>query len=216
MDGHTGEYLVVEGWRLNPPRNWPRPPEGWTPARGWRPDPAWGPLPPGHRLWLPSRPQRRPRGPAVLAGLGTVVALAVAGLVPASGGDPSVDGVEPAGGALRPALVAPVRRPEAPVAVTVTPGPASPPSPEPSATPTATPQASTSPSLSKSQPEKRPLTRFTNCANLRRVYPHGVGRRGATDRTAGKPVTTFRRDARLYAANIARDGDRDGIACERE
>ena len=61
-----------------------------------------------------------------------------------------------------------------------------------------------------------PLKKFTNCAALNRVYKHGVGRKGAVDKTKSKPVKTFRVDNRLYAAlpkNL--DRDRDGIACEK-
>lgn len=38
--------------RFNPPPNWPRPAEGWSPPPGWRPDPAWGPVPHGWQLWV--------------------------------------------------------------------------------------------------------------------------------------------------------------------
>lgn len=55
---------------------------------------------------------------------------------------------------------------------------------------------------------------FPRCAALHQVYPHGVGLAGARDRTSGTPVTTFTRDAATYRLNKARDGDKDGIACE--
>ncbi len=60
-------------------------------------------------------------------------------------------------------------------------------------------------------------TRYRNCAELNQAYPHGVGRPGAVDRVAGgnPGVTTFERDLAIYNANTARDGDKDGIACER-
>ena len=64
------------------------------------------------------------------------------------------------------------------------------------------------------------LRRFKNCAALNRVYKHGVGKRGAVDRAAGKrkakPVRNFTVNTRLYNAQPRRlDRDRDGIACER-
>ena len=56
---------------------------------------------------------------------------------------------------------------------------------------------------------------FSNCTDLNRVYAHGVGKPGARDRTSGTPVTTFLRNAALYAANTGSDRDKDGIACEK-
>lgn len=64
------------------------------------------------------------------------------------------------------------------------------------------------------------LRRFKNCAALNRVYKHGVGKRGAVDRVAGKrkakPVRNFTVNTRLYNAQPrSLDRDRDGIACEK-
>ena len=59
---------------------------------------------------------------------------------------------------------------------------------------------------------------FATCAQLNAVYPHGVGKTGAHDKGKGKnfrPVTTFARNTPLYQANINRDGDKDGVACEK-
>ena len=56
---------------------------------------------------------------------------------------------------------------------------------------------------------------FRNCTALNRVYPHGVGRVGATDRTSGTPVRTFKRSNLLYRQNAKSDRDKDGIACEK-
>ena len=36
---------------FNPPLNWPKPPDGWTPPSGWKPDPSWPPPPDGWKLW---------------------------------------------------------------------------------------------------------------------------------------------------------------------
>ncbi len=58
-------------------------------------------------------------------------------------------------------------------------------------------------------------THYSNCAKLNKKYPHGVGKKGARDHTSGTPVTNFTRSNTVYAANKARDRDKDGIACER-
>jgi Excalibur calcium-binding domain len=57
--------------------------------------------------------------------------------------------------------------------------------------------------------------RYRNCAALNAVYPHGVGRVGARDKTSGVPVRTFLRNNRLYELNRGRDRDEDKIACEK-
>lgn len=60
---------------------------------------------------------------------------------------------------------------------------------------------------------------YKNCAALNLVYPHGVARLGTTaDRVSGvaKPLGTktfF--STTLYNLNPARDGDKDGVACEQ-
>ena len=58
-----------------------------------------------------------------------------------------------------------------------------------------------------------------NCTELQKRWPHGVGKRGARDRTSGTPVTTFKRSTKQYRIamrhNSTLDGDRDGIACEK-
>jgi hypothetical protein len=59
--------------------------------------------------------------------------------------------------------------------------------------------------------------KFPRCAALNKVYPHGVGRPGAKDRTAsGDPVTNFRRSRVLYLENRHLDRDKDGVACEKK
>ena len=42
---------------------------------------------------------------------------------------------------------------------------------------------------------------FRNCTALNRVYPHGVGRVGARDKTSGTPVRNFKRSNLLYRQN---------------
>jgi hypothetical protein len=56
---------------------------------------------------------------------------------------------------------------------------------------------------------------YSNCTKLNKVYPHGVGKPGARDKTSGARVTNFKRSRALYKANKARDRDGDGIACEK-
>jgi len=58
-------------------------------------------------------------------------------------------------------------------------------------------------------------TTYKNCTALNKAYPHGVGRKGARDKTSGTPVTNFKASNSLYAANSGSDRDRDGIACEK-
>jgi len=56
---------------------------------------------------------------------------------------------------------------------------------------------------------------FRNCTALNRVYPHGVGKVGARDKTSGTPVRNFKRSNLLYRQNSGSDRDKDGIACEK-
>ena len=58
---------------------------------------------------------------------------------------------------------------------------------------------------------------FANCTALNKVYPHGVGRKGAKDRVSGssKPVTNFAVSTAIYNANTKSDRDKDGVACEK-
>jgi hypothetical protein len=60
---------------------------------------------------------------------------------------------------------------------------------------------------------------YKNCTNLNKRYPHGVGKLRAKDKTAGEPVTNFRRSTKLYLVamgwNKGLDRDKDGIACEK-
>jgi len=61
------------------------------------------------------------------------------------------------------------------------------------------------------------VSTFASCVALNAVYPHGVGRAGATDVVKGstKPVTNFTVNTDVYNANIQHDGDGDGVACEQ-
>ena len=60
---------------------------------------------------------------------------------------------------------------------------------------------------------------YKNCTNLNKRYPHGVGKVLARDKSAGEPVTNFRRSTKLYLVamswNKGLDRDKDGIACEQ-
>ena len=61
------------------------------------------------------------------------------------------------------------------------------------------------------------VKKYPNCAALNKVYKHGVARKGARDKVRGstKPVTNFTVNTAVYNANTARDGDKDGVACEK-
>jgi hypothetical protein len=58
-----------------------------------------------------------------------------------------------------------------------------------------------------------------NCTNLNKKWPHGVGRKGAHDKTTGAPVRNFYRSTKQYNLAVSHNGtlDRDGdkIACEK-
>jgi uncharacterized membrane protein len=66
---------------------------------------------------------------------------------------------------------------------------------------------------------------YKNCSAMNDVYPHGVGRKGASDKTSGTPVTNFKRSNKVYSYNDGGenrrpgekdlDRDNDGIACEK-
>jgi hypothetical protein len=63
---------------------------------------------------------------------------------------------------------------------------------------------------------------YKNCTNFNTRYRHGVGKRGARDRTksaSSEPVTNFLRSTVIYNRamrwNKGLDGDKDGVACEK-
>ena len=57
---------------------------------------------------------------------------------------------------------------------------------------------------------------FRNCTALNRVYPHGVGRVGARDRTSGTPVQELQAEQpALSPEQRSSDRDKDGVACEK-
>lgn len=61
--------------------------------------------------------------------------------------------------------------------------------------------------------------KFKNCTALNKVYPHGVGRSNAVDKTSGNRVTDFKHSTSLYKKIVGYrsglDRDHDGIACEK-
>jgi hypothetical protein len=73
-------------------------------------------------------------------------------------------------------------------------------------------------SLAGAASERIPA-RWKNCTVVNKRYPHGVGKVGAVDRTAGEPVTNFTHNNYLYRLamryNRGLDRDKDGIACEK-
>jgi hypothetical protein len=62
---------------------------------------------------------------------------------------------------------------------------------------------------------------WTNCTQVHKRYPHGVGKLRAHDHTRSgtNPVTNFKRSTRLYNYAISRnrrlDADHNGVACEK-
>jgi len=64
-----------------------------------------------------------------------------------------------------------------------------------------------------------PIRVFRNCAELNAVYPGGVAKVGVAGNTVSGSLRSFgitpHFDDALYQANTARDGDEDGIACEK-
>jgi hypothetical protein len=64
------------------------------------------------------------------------------------------------------------------------------------------------------RPSAAPV-KYKNCTAMNAKYRHGVGKKGAKDRTSGKPVTTFAVNNALYLANTHLDRDKDGVACEK-
>lgn len=70
---------------------------------------------------------------------------------------------------------------------------------------------------------------YPSCTSLNRDFKHGVGRRGAVDRSSSTRVTNFTRNTRVYLLNNGPrtpgaatgqgqydlDRDNDGIACEK-
>ncbi|NHC22527.1 excalibur calcium-binding domain-containing protein [Nocardioides sp. IC4_145] len=59
-----------------------------------------------------------------------------------------------------------------------------------------------------------------NCTNLNKTWKHGVGRKGAVDKTSGSKVTNFYRNTKQYNLAVSHNGtldrDKDGIACEKK
>ena len=66
---------------------------------------------------------------------------------------------------------------------------------------------------------------YASCKALNEDYPHGVGKKGAKDKTSGKRVTNFKVSDKVYGMNNGKrnpatgeydlDRDNDGIACEK-
>ena len=58
-----------------------------------------------------------------------------------------------------------------------------------------------------------------NCGELNAVYPGGVAKVGVTGDMVSGELRSFGMqpvlDDALYEANVRRDGDKDGIACEK-
>jgi hypothetical protein len=102
------------------------------------------------------------------------------------------------------------------VAARPTAAPAPTPAPAPAPSPTPAPAPAPEP---VSAPGGLPIVVFPNCAELNKVYPGGVARNGVTGDMRSEVLQPFGKmpvfDDALYEANIRRDGDKDGIACEQ-
>lgn len=89
--------------------------------------------------------------------------------------------------------------------------------PAPTAPPAATEPPPQSPAPTAAPPSGG-VQVFANCAELNAVYPGGVARVGVEGNMVSGELRPFGKqpvfDDALYAANSARDGDGDGIACE--
>src|SRR3954471_22866949 len=63
--------------------------------------------------------------------------------------------------------------------------------------------------------------KYKNCTALHKTYKHGVGRKGAHDKTKSvrNRVTNFKVSTTIYKAAIRAnkrlDADKDGVACEK-
>ncbi len=68
------------------------------------------------------------------------------------------------------------------------------------------------PALANSQVYEK---KFSNCAALNKVYPGGVSKSASIVNKGGKTKLTPVVNAKVYAENIGKDRDGDGIACER-
>lgn len=56
--------------------------------------------------------------------------------------------------------------------------------------------------------------KFSNCAALNKVYPGGVAKSKNWVNKGGKIQNTPSVNAKVYAENLSKDRDKDGIACE--
>jgi len=70
-----------------------------------------------------------------------------------------------------------------------------------------------SPAISDAAPAPRS---FKNCTEMNKMFPHGVARVGATDKTTGSKVTNFVVKPKWYQLNKSKDRDGDGVACEKK
>ncbi|MCT4794964.1 MAG: excalibur calcium-binding domain-containing protein [Exiguobacterium sp.] len=57
--------------------------------------------------------------------------------------------------------------------------------------------------------------KFKNCTELNKTYKGGVAKNKTVKNVGGKTKYKPHVDAALYQANITKDRDKDGIACER-
>lgn len=223
---------MAKDYVFTPPPNWPPPPRGWVPPPGWTPDPEWGPAPEGWEFWtLPEGGSSWFATHPVLTGVAATT-LVIGGALGITAFASGSDAKAPAAAATSPSLLTPLDdtgTDEPTLEESLSPSTESPtdtPSETPTetrtrtATPTrtktptktATPTPTTTPTQTRTGP---PV--YADCAALNQDYPHGVGFRGARDRTQDgqRRVRNFTVDGPVYLANRALDTDLDGIACEQ-
>ncbi|TCI26211.1 excalibur calcium-binding domain-containing protein [Exiguobacterium sp. SH5S4] len=70
-------------------------------------------------------------------------------------------------------------------------------------------------SLAPANPADAAAKKFKNCTELNKTYKGGVAKNKTIKNKGGKTQYKPLVNAALYQANIGKDRDRDGIACER-
>lgn len=102
---------------------------------------------------------------------------------------------------------------------TAPPPPAPAPAPAPTPQPAPAPDPAPAPSPEEPSSGGLPIQVFANCGELNAVYPGGVAKNGVTGDMVSGELRAFGKqpvfDDALYEANTRRDGDKDGIACEK-
>lgn len=70
-------------------------------------------------------------------------------------------------------------------------------------------------SLNQSADAQTLTKKFSNCAELNKTYPGGVSKSSKIKNKGGTTKLKPTVNAKVYAENIGKDRDNDGIACEK-